>query len=70
MTNREPFLAIERNVDGPVTLDVLSQLWGPIGRVSPRLRAVLRACVPEAAVDEDRHAHAGKDYVGPYNPIG
>src|SRR5580692_13001245 len=50
----------ERLVGGAVTLDVPGQLRRPVPVIVLRLAAVVRAGVPEAAVDEHGDLAAGK----------
>ena len=53
----------EPTVGGAVARDVGVELGPPPRPVVPRRGGVLRAAVPEAAVDEDHHAGAGEDEV-------
>ena len=53
----------ELGVHAPITRDVPRELRLPEWDVHPRHRGVLRAPVPEATIDEDRHAGGPKDDV-------
>src|SRR5829696_904503 len=59
-----PSVTCERAVDSTVSGDVASELRLPVRGVRPWRVAVVRAAVPEAAVDEDGEARAREDHVG------
>jgi hypothetical protein len=47
-----------------VALPVALQLWLPVPRVGLRLDSMLRAAVPEAAIEEHSHPGANEDDIG------
>src|SRR5829696_3259520 len=59
-----PAVTCERAVDSTVSGDVASELRLPVRGVRTWRVAVVRAAVPEAAVDEDGEARAREDHVG------
>lgn len=66
--DRRPTLGSESRLDLSVSLHVSCELGLPVGAVHPRHVRVLRAAVPEAAVDEDGETRAGEGDVNSYRP--
>lgn len=62
--DHSPSGGAELSVIESITLHVSGDLRAPIGSVGFGTRAVLRASVPEAAIDEDGHLLATKDDIG------
>jgi hypothetical protein len=58
-----PFGGAELGVVTSIPLDVSGDLRAPVGRIGPGTGAVLRAPMPEAAIDEDGHFLAPEDNV-------
>lgn len=58
----------ERDVRLAVSLDISLQFGRPVPLVRGRHPAVVRACVPEATIYEDRDSARGEDNVGPDRP--
>lgn len=61
--DHSPFRSAQLSIADAITLHVSGDLRAPIGSVGSGTRAVLRASMPEAAIDEDRHLLAPKDDV-------
>src|SRR5690606_12315596 len=53
---RQPLGGEEHSVNLSIAFDIADEFGRPVMRVSPRRRGVLRAAVPEAAIDVDRDA--------------
>ena len=60
----------ERVVDPNVPLLVAAELRRPVAIVRPRLRPVIGAHMPEAAIDEQRHPLAEEGDVDPDSDAG
>lgn len=60
-----PSSAFEGLISVMIALPILTDLRSPVLLVGPGHRVVLRASVPEAAVDEDRDFLPREDQVGP-----
>src|SRR5688572_5751010 len=63
-----PASASQHVVNLAIPISVPAQLRHPVVTVGLRDHLVLRAVVPEAAVDEDGDSGAGEDDVGAYRP--
>jgi hypothetical protein len=63
-TNDLPAGPCEPLIDVPISLHGPTQLRKPVGRIPFGQRSVLRAAVPEAAIDENSESGADEDYVG------
>jgi hypothetical protein len=59
-----PALPAQRPGDEPIPGLIAGQLFQPKLRVVPRLRRMLRAAVPEAAVNEDGEFQFGEKEIG------
>ena len=59
-----PACGAEGAFDGGVALAVAAKFGEPVCAVAARLAAMLRATMPEAAVNEDGEALAPKDEIG------
>lgn len=65
--NYLPAGASEKGVINPVSFNIAQEFGRPVARVDLRLTSVLRAAMPEAAIDENCYASSSKDNVGSYS---